>query len=410
MPKLTNLTKSYVDEVAIPVGKAAFHWDDRLKGFGLVVRPSGAKSWIIQYRAGGGRSGRSRRMSLGQCPPVTPHKARERAVELLAAVARGEDPAADRAERREAPSVNEICKAYLSHLERRRKASTLAEVTRLFKRRIADTIGPRRVDSVTREDIVKLHRQIGDDGAPIEANRLLTALRAAWNNAERDGLVRPHSNPVRLIERNHETRRTRFMVGEEIVRLGEALERFDATERHLPTITLAIRLLLLTGMRQGEVLNMRWEDIDFDRSLVRLEDSKTGPQTRPISGAALRLLAEAPRLHGNSYVCWGGRKGTAKRFAGSPEGEREAPRGRLVGLQKAWEEIRRLAEIEDVRLHDLRHTFASAAADAGYNLLFIGAMLGHADQATTKRYAHLVDPARHAAHHVGQSLADRLLG
>lgn len=289
MPKLT---KSYVDDVPIPEDAPAFHWDDLLKGFGLLVRSSGRKSWVVQYRAGGGRSGRSRRMSLGNCPPVTPHKARERALELLAAVAQGEDPAAKRAEQRQAPTINVLCDAYLEHLERRRKASTHAEMARLFKRRVAGSIGPRRVDTVTREDIVRLHRQIGEDGAPIEANRTITALRAAWNNAERDGIVAAHSNPVRLVEQYRETKRTRFMTPDEIVRLGDALERFDARDRHLPTITLAIRLLLLTGMRQGEVLNMRWEDIDFERSLVRLEDSKTGPQTRPISGAALRLLAE----------------------------------------------------------------------------------------------------------------------
>lgn len=391
MPKL-KLTVELVDDWP-PGAEPLILWDAALQGFGVLVRPSGRKTWIVQYRVGGGRRGRQRRFSLGTAPPVRLAEARKRARQMLSDAAGGEDPAEQRDQARAGATVLDVCDAYVDHLSRKRKTRTRLEVERVLAKRVAPTLGRRVAASVTREDVAALHRKIGES-APVEANRVLSYLRAAWNIAEDASIVPTGSNPVRRIERFRETKRERFLGALELERLGQALADAEAAGDEMPTAILALRLLVLTGMRKSEVLNLRWRDIDRERGLVMLEDSKTGRQTRPLTSAVVELIDAATRMEGNPYVCWGLREGRP-----------------LVGLQAAWSRIRAAAGLEDVRVHDLRHSFASVAAGHGTGLYIIGKLLGHADQATTQRYAHLdADPVQAAAETTAASVAARLRG
>lgn len=202
-----------------------------------------------------------------------------------------------------------------------------------------------------------------------------------------------HSNPCRHVERYKERKCERYLSAEELARLGEVLAQVEHEQTEPLSALLAIRLLLLTGARKGEILQLTWDEVDFERGYLRLKDSKTGEKTIPLGPAALDLLAEAPtRTEGNPYVCTGARKGQ-----------------HLVGLQRPWERIREAAGLEDVRIHDPRHTHASVAAGVGYGLPIIGKLLGHSQPVTTARYAHLADdPVREAAGRISDTIASHL--
>ncbi len=179
-----------------------------------------------------------------------------------------------------------------------------------------------------------------------------------------------------------------------MARLGEVLREVEQEGAVHPSAVLAIRLLCLTGMRKSEVLNLQWPEIDAERGLARLGDSKTGKKAVPLPAPALELLSRAERIMGNPFVCWGARQG-----------------GRLVGLQRPWDRIRSRAGLGDVRLHDLRHSHAATGAGLGLGLPIIGKILGHTQAATTQRYAHLADdPVREAAERVGGEVAAALRG
>jgi integrase len=203
--------------------------------------------------------------------------------------------------------------------------------------------------------------------------------------AEQWGLRPDGSNPCRHVEKFAERKRERFLSADELARLGEALAAYAGS----PYVTAAIKLLVFTGARLGEVLGLQWQWIDFERGEARLPDSKTGAKTVHLPPPARAVLAELPQVEGNPHVIVGGVAGEA-----------------LVNLEKPWRAIRREAGLEDVRLHDLRHAFASVAAASGMGLPIIGKMLGHTQAATTNRYAHLAsDPVKAAAAVVAGKIA-----
>ncbi len=236
---------------------------------------------------------------------------------------------------------------------------------------------------MTRADVTKLHH--ANRAAPYQANRVLAVLSKMFNLAERWGLRPDGSNPCRHVEKFAERKRERMLSPAELARLGEALTAYDGS----PYAIAAVKLLVFTGARLGEVLGLRWEWIDFERGEARLPDSKTGAKTLHLPPPALAVLAELPRLDGNPFVIAGAKPGAA-----------------LVNLEKPWRAIRQAAGLDDVRLHDLRHAFASVAASSGMGLPIIGKMLGHSQPATTARYAHLAsDPVKAAAAAVAGKIA-----
>jgi integrase len=210
------------------------------------------------------------------------------------------------------------------------------------------------------------------------------------NLAERWGLRPDGSNPCRHVERYREAKRERFLSEAELGRLGAALAAGEQSGAEEPAVVAALRLLVFTGCRMGEVLNLRWADVDLERRCLNLADSKTGARTVTLNAPALEVLAGLERR--SEWVIPG-----------------RDPRQPLVNLAKPWGRIRDAAKLEGVRVHDLRHSFASVAAGSGHSLLIIGGLLGHRQPTTTKRYAHLSDdPLRAASEAVGERIAAAL--
>jgi integrase len=365
-------------------------WDSELKGFGVRVQRGDAKSYLLHYRVGAGRGAPLRKLTIGRHgSPWTAEMARAEAKRLLGLVAQGKDPAGAKAEAKAAPTVTELAARFLAeHAEAKRKASTAREYRRLLEHVILPAIGKRKVADVTRREVERLHQTRTE--TPTEANRALACLSTMFNIAERWGLRPDGSNPCRHVEKYPQRRHERFLSAEELARLGDTL----ATHGGSPYTVAAVKLLVFTGARLGEVLGLRWEWIDFERGEARLPDSKTGAKTLHLPPPALAVLAELPRLDGNPHVIVGAKESAA-----------------LVNLEKPWRAIRAAAGLDDVRLHDLRHAFASVAASSGLGLPIIGKMLGHTQAATTARYAHLAsDPVKAAAAAVAGKIAAAMDG
>jgi integrase len=387
-----RLTRRNVDRFKPDLDKDVIVWDEDLPGFGLRLRPSGVRSWIVQYR---NAQNRSRRVTLARLGVLTPDEARKEARRILGQVAQGADPAEQRAELRVGVTVKELVDRYLNeHAETKKKPSSVKADRVNLAKHVIPALGQRRVVDVTRADVAKLHHAMRK--TPGAANRVLALISKMFNLAERWGLRPDGTNPARHLERYAEKARERFLSNDELARLGDALRKEEIEVQDLPREArrtrlagvTAIRLLTFTGCRVGEILNLRWEDVDLERGLLRFPDSKTGAKTIPLNAATEEVLRAIPR--GASGWAIEGKR------AGRP----------LVNLAKPWERIRTRAALEDVRLHDLRHSFASVAAGSGVALPMIGKLLGHTQPATTQRYAHLSDdPLRQVSDDVGARIA-----
>lgn len=361
-------------------------WDTAVKGF-YVRCQAKAKTYGVYRRI----EGRGRWLAIGEHgSPWTPDTARGKALEILGAIAKGSNPAAARDFERGLPTVQEACEAFLAEYVRpKRKATTHVGYEVLMRRHIVPQLGHVRIDRVEANDVERMHAALS--ATPIQANRAVAVLSKVMNWAERQKWRHPNSNPVRGLERFKERSRERFLSDDEIARLGKALQRAEA-EGESPFAIAAIRLLVLTGCRKSEIVQLRWENVDLNRGLLLLPDSKTGKKAVLLNGAAIEILQVIPRLKSNPNV-----------IAGIRDGEP------LVGLHRIWDRIRLSAGLSDVRLHDLRHSFASVAAAQGGSLPMIGKLLGHSVPATTARYAHLAaDPVRELTQKAGSHLATRL--
>ena len=385
-----KVTIGSVKALTTTADKEAVLRDTALAGFEVRARPGGAKVYAVRYRAGSGRCAPMRRVTIGKHgSPWTPETARAEARRLLALAAHGKDPAGAKAAAKGAPTVSELAAKFLTeHAEAKRKASTAREYRRLLDHVALPAIGKRRVADVTPQDIARMHH--ARRATPTEANRAIACLSTMFNFAERIGWRPDGSNPCHHVEKYRQRRRERFLSAEELARLGDVLASYDGS----PYYTAAIKLLVFTGARLGEVLGLQWQWIDFERGEARLPDSKTGAKTLHLPPPALAVLAELPRVAGNPHVIVGGVQGAA-----------------LVNLEKPWRAIRKAAGLEDVRIHDLRHAFASVAAASGMGLPIIGKMLGHTQAQTTQRYAHLAsDPVKAAAATVAGKIAAAMAG
>jgi integrase len=386
----TKLTKRVIDGIRPPATGEIKVWDRELPGFGFRIRAGGTRSFILQYR---NREGRTRRLTIGLSGRLTSEEARRMARQLLAAVERGEDPVAEHQAERRAPTVAEFAAQYLDlHARPKKKPSSAKTDECILRLYIIPAFGGRKIAALTATDVSRLHRDMAK--TPAQANRVVALLSKMFSLAEAWD-VRPRgSNPCRGLCRYPERKRERFLSQSEFSRLGEALAAVEAEGSEATAAILAIRLLALTGARRDEILTLRWEHVDFERSVLHLPDSKTGAKILPLGAAALHLLAGAPRFKNNPYVIAGTRAGQ-----------------RFVGLQRPWERIRHRASLDGVRLHDLRHSWGSAAAAAGLSLPIIGKILGHHHPITTQRYTHFSDdPLRAAADRISQEIAAAMLG
>ena len=395
MPKLRKRTV----EAAGPKGRDYFIWDDDLPGFGLRVFASGRRSYLVQYKAGG----RTRRVTIGQHGPVTAEQARKRALALLAQVKSGGNPAEERAGARNAATVAQLAERYMTEwATRHKKPRSAEEDARNLRLHILPALGRHKARDITKRDIEKLHAALsierGDDGTerptPVRANRVIALLSKMFALAE-EWDVRPvGSNPCRGVKKARERKRERFLSSAEVARLWQALNQAEAGGTAPERIVALVRLLLLTGCRLGEILTLRWSQVDFERAYLHLPDSKSGAKIVHLNAPALEVLAGIERVEDNPHVIVGARPGA-----------------HFVGVQKAWQRIRAQAGLPDLRLHDLRHTYASILAGLGEGLPIIGKVLGHTQAATTQRYAHVAaDPVKRATERAGAALAGMVNG
>jgi integrase len=408
----SRLSKRTVDALQ-PRAKPYVEFDTDVKGFGCRVMPSGVKSYVLEYRpGGGGRAVAKKRLTLGKHGAMTAEQARKAALDALARVRLGEDPQQEKATRRAAPTVAELIRAFLEGHGSKLKPKTRVHYEGLLAKLDA-AYGNSKASALKRAHIAALHH--GMASTPYFANRLLAVASkcVAWG-LSRGLLPEGHINPATRIGRYREARRERFLTSEELSRLGDTLRLAETeglpwqgeyTSKHTPKeanrrtvldphAIAAIRLLILTGARLREVLHAKWQEVDFERGILFLSDSKTGRKPIYLSAAALAVLASLPRLAGNPYIIAGERPG--------------APR---ADLKKPWAAVTKAAGLEGVRLHDLRHSFASIGAGASLGLPIIGKLLGHSQAATTHRYAHLdADPMRRAAETIGATIAAALGG
>ncbi len=364
-------------------------WDSELKGFGFRVSKQGAKTFIVRYRAGGGRRGVLRQMIIGRLGVLTPEKAREQAERVLAAVTLGEDPQSALTERRAEITVSELCDLYLAEGVATKKASTLRLDRIRIDRHIKPRLGRIKVSEVNRADVQRLMNDIGSgkikgDATPHTrggrgaASRTVGLLMGIFNFAMLRGL-RP-DNPAKGIERFKDVKRDRFLSSAELGRLGQALATLEGQGMH-PHHVRIIRLLAQTGARKNEIARVSWPEVDIGRACLRLVDSKTGKKVIHLGASALSLIVDmGPEAKGWVFP------------------DPRDPTLPIRNLDWAWVRVRTLANLQDVRIHDLRHSFASVGLAGGANLALIGKLLGHADVGTTQRYAHLADdPVKTAA-------------
>ncbi len=381
-----RITKRAVDATVADASRESWLWDSELKGFGLRLRPNGAKTYVLEYRPGpGGRATQKRRFTIGRHgSPWTPDTARAEARRLLAEVEAGADPMTEKSANRAAPTVTVLAERFLTeHAFAKRKPATAAQYRRLFEKYILPEIGRMKVADVARRDIMRLHASMS--ALPYQANRTLALVSTLFTFAERVGARPDGANPARHVERFREEPRERTLSSDELARLGDAL---DETKESLFVVAL-IKLLVFTGARLGEILTLEWGQIDVERGEARLADSKTGRKTIHLSLPALEILTDLPRLADNPYVIPGNNPGA-----------------HFIGVQRPWQRIRAAAGLEGLRIHDLRHAFASVAASSGMALPIIGKLLGHTQAATTQRYAHLAaDPVKAAAQDVAGRIA-----
>lgn len=375
-------------------------WDSDLKGFGLRVSPSGTKTYLVRYRVGGGRTGTLRQLVIARHGVLTADQARERARVALAQVAAGGDPQLERAERRADLTVGELCDLYMLEGVALKKASTLKVDRIRIDRHIKPRIGRIKVGEVTRHDVERLMHDVAagkikDPAAPFvrggkpAATRTLGLMGAIFTFAIDRGLIA--SNPAHGVKRYPDVKRERFLSPAELGRLGDALAAAEAEGRD-PKHVAILRLLALTGARKSEITNLQWTDIDAEAGVLRLQDSKTGPRPLTLGAAARRVLDDLPRNN--------------SRFVFPDARDPDRP---LSNLDFAWRCIRDRAGLTGVRIHDLRHSFASAGLLGGHALPMIGKLLGHSHVGTTARYAHLADdPVRAAADRISEAMASAM--
>jgi integrase len=378
-----KLTKSVVE--SLTSGSEEFViWDSALPGFGIRVKPSNVKSYVVQYR--NRKTGASRRKTIGQHGPLlTFHKAKERARILLADALKGNDPVADDRTVRDAPTMRQLAADYLEqHAIPKKRPRSVKNDRSMIDRIILPRLGSKKVAAIQSRDVHSLH--VSMKQTPYQANRLLALLSKMLSLAVKWGWR--SDNPVRSIERFQEEQRERWLSDGELCQLLSVLVAHPNQRA-----ANAVRLQLLTGARLGEVLKARWSDFDLERG-VWTKPSHHTKQKRtehiPLSGPTLTLLTdmrakaepqETNLLPGNA--------------SGRP----------LQDIKKFWKVVTAQAGIANYRLHDNRHTHASHLVSSGLSLEIVGRLLGHTNPTTTKRYAHIADsPLRAATERFGAKM------
>ena len=387
--KTRTISKRTVD--TLKVEKDTVFWDSELAGFGVRVYPGGGKTYVVQTRSGGKPA---RRIAIGRHGVVSAEEARRRAALIVARIKAGEEPVPEPLPVRQAngPTVAELATRFLEdHVAARCKPATAAAYRFAIEKHILPAFGKLSALAVDRARVAAFHEALRD--RPTTANQAVDLLARIYRAAEDRGAVPAGTNPCRQIRKYRARRRERFLTEPEFRRLGGTLDEMEANGEIAVHAAAALRLLMLTGCRRNEILTLRWDAVDPDEREIRLSDSKTGARTVSLSPEAAAVLAGIPRMPDNPFVI----AGRAGRHLGS--------------LNYSWPRVRTRAGLRGVRLHDLRHSFASRALALGETLPAIGRLLGHSRVETTARYAHLADDSvRQVAIRISESIADDILG
>ena len=387
MPKRSTLklTKRIVERLKAE-GKDAIFWDRDLAGFGVRVHTTGRKLYIVQSRGPAGL----KRVTLGRVGNEPIDKHRREAAAVIDRIKRGEEPFPP--EPAPEPTVADLAERFLEdYVAVRCKPGTAKNYRLAIQHQILPALGTKALKDVGPEDVTALHHELRD--RPAAANQAVWVLSKMFALAENWGMVPPGRRPTRHVRQYRDTSRERFLTPEEYRHLGAALTRLEAEGSMMPSAVAAIRLLMLTGCRSDEILTLKWDDVDRTARVLRLRDSKTGPRMVPLTGPVLKVLDGIEREDGVPWVLRGAKPGS-----------------RLACLSWHWRRIKRETGLRDVRVHDLRHSYASRALALGEGLPAIGRLLGHVRVSTTAKYAHLVrDAEKTAAIRTGDSIGAQIV-
>ena len=396
-----RLTKTAVERL-VTTGKRYEVRDDEVPGFLVRVGVDGSKSFYLMYRAGKGRTAPKKRLHLGAFPKITVEQARAAAKEKAAAVTLGEDPAERLREDKAAVSIAEALDAFQKEYVVKLKPSTISFYEVVIEKHLKPAVGKVRTKQLGYADVARFHAAMKEK--PYMANRCIAVISVFLNWCELHGYRDKNSNPCKEIRLYKEHKRQEFMGATELAILGETLERMERTwhERQktkekrtakdvdtiTPQASAAIRLIMFTGARRGEILSLKWSYIDLEQGIARLPDSKTGFKVLQLPAPAVAVLNRMPQI--SEYV-----------FP-SP-----SVTGHMVNLKDAWGDVLKQSGLTGWRIHDLRHAFASMMVNGGASLPIVGKILGHTQASTTARYAHLEEnPARKAAEAAAAKIAD----
>lgn len=409
--KRTKLTKKLVESL-VSSDQTYTLWDHEIPGFGVRVMTSGHKSFVLKCLV----NRQQRWMTLGRFGDITLEEARKMATSKRGDIAKGIDPTQENRAMRTAPTVKELIDRFIEqHVVPKTRETTARGYIRYLRTVIEPRLGRLLVRAVTPAEVSKFHHDLRE--TPRQANQAVAILRKMFHEAEIWGYRPISSNPCVLVQKNPESKRERYLSTQELAVLGEVLAKAESEEFIPLQAVTALRLLIFTGARHGEILQLRWDQVDPERKLLifgaeqHKTGRKSGTKTLPLNGPAFELLKATPRVLGNPHVIPGLKPGS-----------------HFIGLQKCWERVRdkvdeieaervekkervpgEVVSIQDVRIHDLRHTFASVGVSHGLSLPVMGSLLGHSQPSMTQRYAHLADdPRSEASEQVGERLAEAL--
>ena len=361
-------------------------WDRDLPGFGVRVYTTGRKVYVVQSRGPAG----PKRVTIGRHGEISAEQARKDAAIIIDRIKRGEPPVAPPPV--PAWTVSDLAERYMeAHVAVSCRPATIKLCRGVVTKYILPELGELPIEAVDRARVSALHCALRDK--PYQANRAVEVLSKMLSLAEAWGLTPPRQNPCRSVRKYKERRRERFLTPEEYLRLGRVLDEAEADGSALPSAIAALRLLMLTGCRRNEIVTLRWDDVDRTARELRLRDSKTGARRVSLTPAVEAVLDGIPRVASNPWVIVG-----------------RKPGAHLSNIEPIWIRLRARAGLEDVRIHDLRHSYASRALALGEGLPMIGKLLGHTNVTTTARYAHLArDTEKISAAKVGGSIGADIL-
>ena len=372
---------------ALIVERDTVFWDRELKGFGVRIHPTGGKVYVAQARGPNGQ----KRVTVGRHPLIGAEQARQRAALIITRIKAGEEPVPLPLTAKFAggPTVTDLARRYLEeHVAVRCKPKTARTTRSVVNRHIVPALGRLPLAAVERQHVMELHESLCE--TPAMANMTVKTLTHMYALARDWGIAPEDCHPCRSIPMNPKRSRERFPTDAEFTRLGQVLDEVSGKGSRVSAGAVAtIRLLMLTGCRRNEILTLRWEHVDLHAAEIHLADGKTGARTVHLSPSAVRVLKALPRKPGNPWVIPGNKPGR-----------------HMTDIDGAWEVIRTRAGLHDVRIHDIRHSFASRALALGEGLPIIGRLLGHRQVETTARYAHLArDSVGESAERISVSIA-----